>query len=129
MSAAAEFGATEAERIAAEIDLAWKEHELGACRLPSRRRRDLLPQMAERQNWRCCYCGERMDGQGDNPNAPSVEHVIPLSKGGTDAPGNLVAACRRCNSKRSSTYWLEHRQALVHARISRWPQPQETPDA
>jgi 5-methylcytosine-specific restriction endonuclease McrA len=36
----------------------------------------------------CFWCG--MD-------ADTVDHVIPVAKGGTDDPENLVAACRKCN--------------------------------
>lgn len=36
----------------------------------------------------CQYCGS---------DATTVDHVIPISKGGTDEPDNLVAACTRCN--------------------------------
>jgi hypothetical protein len=31
----------------------------------------------------------------------TIEHVIPRSKGGTDDSGNLVSACRLCNSRRA----------------------------
>jgi hypothetical protein len=34
--------------------------------------------------------------------AASVDHVIPRSKGGTDAPQNLVLACRSCNSSKGN---------------------------
>ena len=41
---------------------------------------------------RCHYCGTL---------ATTVDHVIPKSRGGTDALSNLVPACARCNySKR-----------------------------
>ena len=36
----------------------------------------------------CVYCGDY---------ANTVDHVIPISRGGTDDPLNLVAACKRCN--------------------------------
>ena len=29
--------------------------------------------------------------------ANTVDHIIPVAKGGTDDPENLVAACRKCN--------------------------------
>lgn len=42
---------------------------------------------------RCAYCGASGDMQ--------IEHVIPISKGGTHAIGNIVPACQNCNlSKR-----------------------------
>lgn len=41
----------------------------------------------------CAYCGAAGDMQ--------IEHVIPISKGGTHAMGNIVPACQDCNfSKR-----------------------------
>lgn len=42
-----------------------------------------------RDGYCCQYCGSE--------NATTVDHVIPISKGGTDDPDNLVAACTRCN--------------------------------
>jgi 5-methylcytosine-specific restriction endonuclease McrA len=36
----------------------------------------------------CAYCGDE---------ANTVDHIIPINKGGTDHPLNLVAACARCN--------------------------------
>jgi 5-methylcytosine-specific restriction endonuclease McrA len=41
---------------------------------------------------RCVYCAERLDYQ----NA-TLDHVLPLAKGGANDPGNVVAACPRCN--------------------------------
>jgi 5-methylcytosine-specific restriction endonuclease McrA len=54
-----------------------------------------------RDNGTCAYCG------GDF--WIGVDHVVPRSKGGTDADANLVACCRSCNSsKRDKTpeEWL-----------------------
>ena len=50
-----------------------------------RKRRAIILKMHDE----CCvYCGDE---------ANTVDHVIPISKGGTDDPNNLVAACSRCN--------------------------------
>jgi 5-methylcytosine-specific restriction endonuclease McrA len=43
----------------------------------------------ERDYFTCHYCGQE---------ANTVDHVIPISKGGTDEAANMVAACVRCNS-------------------------------
>jgi 5-methylcytosine-specific restriction endonuclease McrA len=40
--------------------------------------------------YRCAYCGSE--------RAREIDHVIPLSRGGTHFPSNLVPACRRCNA-------------------------------
>jgi hypothetical protein len=51
-----------------------------------RKRRAIILKMHDNL---CVYCGDE---------ANSVDHVIPINKGGTDDPLNLVAACSRCNS-------------------------------
>lgn len=47
----------------------------------------------ERDNWLCVPCGK----QGRVTEAQEVDHVIPLAKGGTDAPENLQAICIPCH--------------------------------
>lgn len=46
-----------------------------------------------RDNWTCQYCGKA---------AENVDHVHPRSKGGPHVWDNVVAACRRCNSKKEN---------------------------
>lgn len=47
----------------------------------------------------CCYCAERMRSQDK-----TLDHVIPLSRGGKHSADNVVIACRSCNvSKRART--------------------------
>jgi 5-methylcytosine-specific restriction endonuclease McrA len=49
--------------------------------------------------WRCRYCEEQL-----SPQTLTIDHQIPVSRGGTDHPANLVPACRPCNSaKRDQT--------------------------
>lgn len=50
-----------------------------------------------RGNVRCWYCGKPMQ-------LWHIDHRIPLSRGGSNAPGNLCLACPECNtSKRDKT--------------------------
>lgn len=42
----------------------------------------------KRDHHRCFYCGEP---------ATTVDHLQPISRGGTDNPENLVASCSGCN--------------------------------
>lgn len=42
---------------------------------------------------RCCHCGKKISVGKDF----TVEHVIPLSKGGTNNISNIVALCKDCN--------------------------------
>ncbi len=41
----------------------------------------------------CGYCGER---------AATVDHIVPLSKGGRNTWTNTVAACHTCNSRKAN---------------------------
>ena len=50
----------------------------------------------QQQNNLCYYCGKPF-----TTTAPAtIDHVIPISKGGRHSPENIVAACRSCNSKK-----------------------------
>jgi 5-methylcytosine-specific restriction endonuclease McrA len=40
----------------------------------------------------CQYCGRRFPA-----SQLTMDHVIPLARGGTSAPGNIVPACSACN--------------------------------
>lgn len=48
-------------------------------------------------NHSCAYCGAP---------ANTLDHVKPRSKGGQTQTENLVAACRDCNRRKSSAYWV-----------------------
>ncbi len=45
-----------------------------------------------RDGHRCGYCGHRAD---------TIDHVLPASRGGRNEWGNVVAACRTCNSRKA----------------------------
>jgi len=58
---------------------------------------------------KCCYCGVLMDfvrGKRGSikPERATVEHILPISKGGTHTWANTTLACHRCNvSKNAKT--------------------------
>lgn len=55
--------------------------------------------------WRCYLCGcdtpRELMGSTE-PSAPELEHVVPLSKGGTHTRSNVRCACRRCNAAKGA---------------------------
>lgn len=60
----------------------------------------------ERDNYTCWLCNKICDTTVDartHDDSPTLDHVIPRSKGGTHARDNLRTACRRCNSIRSDS--------------------------
>ena len=46
---------------------------------------------------RCARCGKNLLESGD----ATVEHIIPIRKGGTNDPENLVVLCETCNTQKS----------------------------
>lgn len=53
----------------------------------------------KRDNYICHYCGEK---------ANSVDHIVPVSRGGTDDEDNLVSCCRSCNSRKGTKDYPGH---------------------
>jgi len=53
----------------------------------------------ERDGWICGICGLKIDKRLKSPNllSKSIDHIIPVSKGGADAPINLQSAHLICN--------------------------------
>lgn len=58
----------------------------------------------ERDDWMCGICGRGINKRLKRPNllSKSIDHIIPISKGGADAPINLQAAHLRCNQLKSA---------------------------
>ena len=58
----------------------------------------------ERDHGICWICGQLCDITADSNdnNYPSIDHVIPISKGGKDTWENVRLAHRRCNSVRGN---------------------------
>ncbi|MGW6872901.1 HNH endonuclease [Streptomyces xanthophaeus] len=62
----------------------------------------------ERDDWRCHLCGSEVlkkAADGYHPSNPTVDHVVPLSRGGDHVMANLRTAHALCNStKGNRTY-------------------------
>lgn len=58
----------------------------------------------ERDKWRCHMCGcstpKRLRGTFE-PNAPELDHVIPLAAGGEHSRRNTACSCRKCNIEKA----------------------------
>lgn len=69
----------------------WKPPEVLQLRGQSRWNMppDLRESILQRDNYTCWYCG--------NPASDTVDHWLPLCRGGTNDSVNLVCACGACN--------------------------------
>ena len=50
-----------------------------------------------RDDFRCVYCGERFE-----TDDLSIDHIQPKMRGGDGSAGNVVTACRGCNTIKGS---------------------------
>lgn len=87
-----------------------------------------LKKLVEEQNALCYYCDGKMKSSTRFPNAanrPSLERLTPGHDGGEYTEGNVVAACRACNSARplvTPDEWREIRRALRPSwPVCSWP--------
>lgn len=69
--------------------------------------------------WRCYLCGVETPSAlyGENhPQAPQLDHVVPMSRGGAHTPENVECICRRCNVRKGSR--LLHELGMAPVRLA-----------
>ena len=75
--------------------------------MPANRQRKSWHRIAKRQMFnksrRCHWCGVEMSLHPLDKNFATIEHIIPLSRGGLDNRNNMTLACITCNQKRGNT--------------------------
>jgi 5-methylcytosine-specific restriction endonuclease McrA len=65
----------------------------------------------DRDGWRCYFCGIETPRELLGklvPNAPTLDHVMPICLGGFHEEENLACACRRCNSSKGGKHPLRY---------------------
>lgn len=59
-------------------------------------------ELLNRDNWVCQCCGVKVhDNKESTPTKAEIDHIIPISKGGTSEPDNLQVLCRTCNRSKA----------------------------
>jgi 5-methylcytosine-specific restriction protein A len=79
-----------------------------------RREKDTARRLRKTQWWRnriglgvCHYCRRRVErGQ------LTMDHVVPLSRGGKSRKGNVVPCCKQCNNKKKTMLPIEWEEYL-----------------
>lgn len=51
---------------------------------------------------RCYYCGQIF-----SPSELTMDHVVPLARGGRSTRSNLVPACKLCNTNKESQHPMD----------------------
>ena len=55
-----------------------------------------------RDDYRCQFCG-RLQGELRHRECLTRDHLVPLSRGGTNEWANVITACSTCNTKKGNT--------------------------
>lgn len=86
-----------------------------------RRERARARELRQSQWWKrriaaglCYYC-RRQVGRG----ALTMDHLVPLGRGGRSVRGNVVPACKECNTRKRSLLpveWQDYLATLARAR-------------
>jgi len=56
---------------------------------------------------RCHYCGRQTA-----PDALTMDHIVPISRGGKSTKGNVVPCCKECNTRKKHLLPMEWRAYL-----------------
>ena len=81
-----------------------------------RREREKARVLRQSQWWkrriatgRCHYCDSQVGFRG-----LTMDHIVPLIRGGRSSRGNVVPACKDCNNKKKSLLPVEWEDYLRH---------------
>ena len=82
-----------------------------------RRERDKARKLRKSRWWQqklsactCYYCSKSF-----KPKELTMDHIVPLARGGRSTKDNLVACCKECNSKKKTLLpleWEEYMESL-----------------
>jgi len=74
-----------------------------------RRERNKARELRQSQWWKnrigtgiCYYCGARVA-----PKELTLDHLVPVSRGGRSTRGNCVPACKECNNQKKNLLPME----------------------
>lgn len=80
-----------------------------------RRERRKAREIRESQWWKrrlakgiCHYCNRNIP-----PDGLTMDHIVPIARGGRSTKGNLVTACKPCNNKKKQLLPMEWEEYLA----------------
>lgn len=84
-----------------------------------RRERDKARELRKSRWWQtrlsqgvCYYCGGKFPGK-----SLTMDHIVPLARGGSSSKGNTVACCKECNTLKKTMLPMEWEEYM--ARLAR----------
>jgi len=91
-------------------DIAISEEDIRREKDKARRLRQSAWWMRKIEKGVCHYCQNRVGREH-----LTMDHVVPLSRGGKSSKGNIVPACKTCNNRKKYLLpieWDEYLQSL-----------------
>lgn len=83
-----------------------------------RRERAKARELRKTQWWKrkcasgiCHYCGRKI-----NPGDLTMDHIVPIIRGGKSAKGNVVPVCKECNDRKKYLLPIEWGEYLERLR-------------
>ncbi len=74
-----------------------------------RREREKARRLRSSQWWKrrcslgiCHYCGKKI-----SPRFLTMDHIVPIVRGGKSTKGNVVPACKECNARKKHSLLME----------------------
>lgn len=80
-----------------------------------RMRRAVKDDVLRRDNYTCQFCWQRSEG-----GKLTIDHLIPIARGGLDEPTNYVACCEACNQRKADMP-LEKFARTVNVQVEELP--------
>lgn len=59
----------------------------------------------------CYYCG-----QSTPPRELTLDHIVPIARGGRSSKGNVVTACKKCNNAKKQLLPMEWEEYLKQSK-------------
>ena len=76
-------------------------------------KRTKIPEISRPDNKHCCYCAVLLTSKYEpSPTAMTIEHIVPLGRGGTNDKRNLKNACYQCNHEKGDLLLHSYIQML-----------------
>jgi len=60
----------------------------------------------------CYYCGSPTP-----PKELTMDHIVPISRGGKSTKGNIVPCCKTCNNKKRHMLLMEWEDYLLNQKL------------
>ncbi len=57
----------------------------------------------------CYYCGRKVP-----PRELTMDHLVPIARGGHSSKGNIVPCCKECNTQKNTMLPVEWEEYLKH---------------